>query len=192
MPSISGCRPAASASALPATSVPVTLAEAWSGDLSGVDLGSLPPAQRDSVEAIAASGGFEGLGVWLSDFSGKGGLILWPLFGATNQLLAGLAFLVILFWMRRRNLPTWFIVLPASFMLLLPATAMALQLFAGKGAWLTGAEPNYLLSTIGFITLVLQGWMVVEAILAWPKAKGVLEEALAPLPSRGSDGGRSC
>ena len=26
---------------------------------------------------------------------GKGGMILWPLFGATNQLLAGLAFLVI-------------------------------------------------------------------------------------------------
>src|SRR5690606_26172296 len=32
---------------------------------------------------------------WSWSTAGKGGLILWPLFGATNQLLGGLAFLVI-------------------------------------------------------------------------------------------------
>ncbi|MEX1224639.1 MAG: carbon starvation protein A, partial [Pirellulales bacterium] len=32
---------------------------------------------------------------------GSGGLILWPLFGATNQLLAGLAFMVTLFYLWR-------------------------------------------------------------------------------------------
>ena len=37
-----------------------------------------------------------------------------PLFGATNQLLAGLAFLVIAFWLWRRSLPVWFIVPPPS------------------------------------------------------------------------------
>ena len=175
--------------ALPATSVPVSLTEAWSGDLSHVDLDALTPAQRESVDDIARSGGLDGVGVWLSDFSGKGGLILWPLFGATNQLLAGLAFLVVLFWMRRRNLPTWFIVLPASFMLLLPATAMSLQLFAGKNAWLTGESPNYLLSGIGLLTLALQAWMIVEAVVAWPRAQGVLEEALPPLSTPDHDTG---
>ncbi len=30
---------------------------------------------------------------------------------------------------------------------------------------------------------LLQLWMVVEAIVAWPRAKGVLEELLPPLPS---------
>ena len=34
---------------------------------------------------------------WSIANAGKGGLILWPLFGATNQLLAGLSFLVITF-----------------------------------------------------------------------------------------------
>ena len=42
---------------------------------------------------------------WTLQSAGKGGLILWPLFGATNQLLAGLAFLVITFWLWRRSLP---------------------------------------------------------------------------------------
>jgi len=109
---------------------------------------------------------------------GKGGLILWPLFGATNQLLAGLAFLVILFWMWRRNLPIWFVAIPAVFMLILPATAMISQLFVGDAAWLTGKTPNYLLSAIGLITLALEAWIIAEAAIAWPKAKGVLESAL--------------
>ena len=32
---------------------------------------------------------------WSWQSAGTGGLILWPMFGATNQLLGGLAFLVI-------------------------------------------------------------------------------------------------
>ncbi|MGK0188172.1 MAG: carbon starvation protein [Verrucomicrobiales bacterium] len=125
---------------------------------------------------------------------GKGGLILWPLFGATNQLLGGLAFLVILFWMWRRQLPVWFVVIPALFMLVLPAGALVLQLFVGDGAWLTGTTPNYLLGAFGLITLALEGWIVFEALAAWPKAKGVLEEALPPLTARDpqAEGGRSC
>ncbi len=107
---------------------------------------------------------------------GKGGLILWPLFGATNQLLAGLAFLVILFWMWRRNLPIWFVAIPAVIMLILPAAAMLSQLFVGEAAWLIGENPNYLLASIGIITLALEAWILVEAAAAWPKAKGLLEQ----------------
>ena len=52
---------------------------------------------------------------------GTGGLILWPLFGATNQLLAGLSLLVVSFYLRRRELPTWIASLPMAFMLAIPA-----------------------------------------------------------------------
>jgi carbon starvation protein len=114
--------------------------------------------------------------VYATENLGKGGLILWPLFGATNQLLGGLAFLVILFWMWRRNLPIWFVAIPAVFMLILPAIAMVSQLFVGDAAWLTGENPNYLLAAIGLTTLALEVWILVEAAAAWPKAKGMLEE----------------
>lgn len=110
---------------------------------------------------------------------GSGGLLLWPLFGATNQLLGGLAFLVILFWMRRRGLPLWFIAAPALFMLVLPATALLLQLFHGEGAWLTGATPNHLLGGFGIVTLLLEAWIVWEAWKAWPKAHAALEAPAA-------------
>ncbi|GAA5483177.1 carbon starvation CstA family protein [Haloferula sargassicola] len=106
---------------------------------------------------------------------GKGGMILWPLFGATNQLLGGIAFLVILFWMRRRELPLWFIALPAGFMLVLPAVAMLMQLFSGPAAWLTGENPNFLLAAFGLATLGLEAWIVIEALKVWPRAKGLPE-----------------
>ena len=113
---------------------------------------------------------------WELGTLGKGGLLLWPLFGAVNQLLGGLAFLVILFWMWRRNLPIWFVAIPAVFMLILPAAAMLSQLFIGDAAWITGENPNFLLASIGVITLGLEAWILVEAAAAWPRAKGLLEQ----------------
>lgn len=107
---------------------------------------------------------------------GSGGLILWPLFGATNQLLAGLAFVVLVFYLLRRNLPIWFAALPMVLMLIMPAWAMLYQIL--NDFW---PNRSWLLLAFGSVILTLQAWMVVEAILMWPRAKGVLEEALPPL-----------
>ena len=115
---------------------------------------------------------------WTWATSGKGGLLLWPLFGATNQLLGGLAFLVIAFWMWRRQLPVWFIVIPMTFMLVLPGIAMTINIFE-EGGYL--ATKNWLLTGVGAATIALELWMIVEALRAWPKAKGILEQALPPL-----------
>ena len=141
---------------------------------------------------------------WGWENAGKGGLILWPLFGATNQLLAGLAFLVITFWMWRRKLPVWFVAIPMVFMLFLPGIAMSIQIF-GENGWLpktlesmrngTSASNTGILAFIGIATIALQIWMIIEALIAWPKAKGILEPQLEPLPEVNApipEGGRSC
>ncbi|MEM6279448.1 MAG: carbon starvation protein A [Verrucomicrobiota bacterium] len=124
--------------------------------------------------------------------AGTGGLILWPLFGATNQLLAGLAFLVITFWMWRRKIPVWFVAVPMLFMLVLPGIAMSIQIFVGGNSFV--AQGNWLLVFVGLATMALQIWMILEALAAWPKAKGILEEQLDPLPKLdlSAEGGRSC
>ena len=114
---------------------------------------------------------------------GTGGLILWPLFGATNQLLAGLAFMVIVFYLWRRNLPIWFAAIPMVIMLIMPAWALCWQLFDGQAGWISGSEPNTLLGTIGVGALCLQFWMVIECLLLLPKVKGQLEQELPPLPA---------
>jgi carbon starvation protein len=57
--------------------------------------------------------------------AGMGGLILWPVFGATNQLLGGLALLVVTVWLVRHNRPIWVTALPMVFMLAMTGWAIA-------------------------------------------------------------------
>lgn len=132
---------------------------------------------------------------WTLQTAGTGGLILWPLFGATNQLLGGLAFLVIAFYLWRRKLPVWFIVFPMLFMLVMPAAAMLIEI----PRWLKADNPNWPVIIIAIATMALEAWMIIEAIAAWPKARGQLEEALPPLAVKpvvgagsADSGGRSC
>ena len=127
---------------------------------------------------------------------GTGGLILWPLFGAINQLLAGLAFLVTVFYLWRRNKPIWFAAIPMVIMVIMPIWALLWQMFNGHSGWWWNGK--YLLVGIGLAVMALEAWMVVEAALLFPKAKGVAEEALPPLvlgpkadPALASSGGRS-
>jgi len=112
---------------------------------------------------------------WSLANAGKGGLTLWPLFGATNQLLAGLSFLVITFYLWRRGRAIWFLAIPMVFMLIMPMWAMLHQLFIAPG-WLKAGQVDYLLGGIGLATIALEIWMIIEAIKLFPKAKGVLEE----------------
>jgi carbon starvation protein len=116
--------------------------------------------------------------VWSLENAGRGGLILWPMFGATNQLLGGLAFMVIAFWLWRRKLPVWFAVPPMLFMLVMPAWAMIWLLFVGDAAWIRAETPNWVLIVVAIATLALEVWMIVEAVLMWPRVRGELE--LAP------------
>lgn len=110
---------------------------------------------------------------------GSGGLILWPIFGATNQLLAGLAFMVTVFYLWRRSKPVAFAAIPMVVMLVLPAWAMLWQMFNSESGW--WREGKYLLFSFGAAIMILQAWMVVEGLLLWPRVRGVLEEALPPL-----------
>ena len=91
--------------------------------------------------------------------SGTGALALWPLFGAVNQLLGGLALLVITVWLARKNIPIWFTALPMLFMIIITGWAMALNLhdFLATRQWL--------LLGIGLIITALEIWMVVEGLL---------------------------
>ncbi|HMO15098.1 MAG TPA: carbon starvation protein A [Pirellulaceae bacterium] len=125
---------------------------------------------------------------------GTGGMILWPLFGATNQLLAGLAFMVAVFYLWRRNKPIWFAVFPMLLMIILPAWALLWQIFSPDSVFYEEGQNQWVLISFAAGILALQFWMVAEALLAWKKARGVLEEALPVLTKSpvNAGRGRSC
>lgn len=172
--------------ALPPAAAHITFGQAVRGNVpeeaATKAIGSKATPQAAAAMATAVEsmkqGGSEGAWAWLGAYAGTGGMILWPLFGATNQLLGGLAFLVVSFWLWRRSKPVWFVALPMIFMLIMPAWAMLVQVFGEEGWW---DEGSYLLVFIAAVTLALEAWMLLEALLMWPRAKGVLEEALPPL-----------
>jgi len=114
--------------------------------------------------------------------AGTGGLILWPLFGATNQLLAGLAFMVLVFYLWRRNKPVWFAAIPMVVMIIMPAWALWWQMFnPGTGWAFQGTLRGGLLLGFGLMISGLQLWMVIEAFALFPRVKGVMEESLPPI-----------
>jgi len=96
---------------------------------------------------------------------GKGGLILWPLFGTTNQLLAGLALLVITVYLLKNKKPTWYTLYPMIFMIIMTGWAMIknISIFHNGHQWH--------LFVIGIIVFVLNIWMVIEAIISWRTIK---------------------
>lgn len=88
------------------------------------------------------------------------GLALWQLFGSTNQLLAGLALLVVSLYLIQRRRPSLPYLLPMLFMMVTTVIAMANKLRA------YAAAGNTTLLVVGGIISAIAVWLVVEAVLA--------------------------
>lgn len=82
--------------------------------------------------------------------------------------------MVITFYLRRRGVPFWLVVIPMVFMLIMPAWAMLSDL----PRWLAAENPNWVVICVGILTLVLQRWMFLEATLVWPHVKDKVEESM--------------
>jgi carbon starvation protein len=135
------------------------------------------PVRNKFVATGLAVGVAGAIAIFAGKTPGSGGGLLWPLFGATNQLLAGLAMMVATFYLWRRNKTIAVVALPMLMMMLIPGWAMTYNLIY---EWLP--QRNWLLSGFGFGILGLQVWMFIEGLLVWRSAQGKLEPQLPPLP----------
>jgi carbon starvation protein len=109
---------------------------------------------------------------------GRGGYLLWPLFGTSNQLLAGITLLIISVWLKklgRNYLPT---LIPMIFLMFMTIWAMVQQVF---GQWniFTGAEGTLLLFILGAVILVFAIWIVFEALTVLFRNKPPIDEDLS-------------
>jgi carbon starvation protein len=105
--------------------------------------------------------------------SGKGALTLWPLFGATNQLLAGLALLVVTIYLARKKVSALVTGIPMVFMIFMTGWAMLINLqsyYAGS---------KWLLFCIGLATVLLEIWMIIESVIILKEVFGTESAALA-------------
>jgi carbon starvation protein len=112
----------------------------------------------------------------LYDGQGKGGLLLWPLFGATNQLLAALAFLVITVYLARKGKPILFTLIPFFIMLTMTAWAITYKLTDFYRDYTTNGKNLHLLIITGVI-VVLEIWMIIESSATIIKSRRKLTQS---------------
>ncbi len=96
---------------------------------------------------------------------GAGAMILWPLFGACNQLLAGLALMISTVYLAKKGKPIKYTLIPMIFMIIMTGWGMIhnIKNFAAASDWL--------LFIIAIIIMVLELWMIVEASRTISKSK---------------------
>ena len=91
---------------------------------------------------------------------GTGALTLWPLFGTVNQLLAGLALLVLTIYLLRKRISVKVVAIPFIFMVVMDGWAMLINI---RNFATTGKVFLLILALIIFVLLI---WMIIETLVA--------------------------
>ena len=96
---------------------------------------------------------------------GSGGMIIWPLFGTTNQILAGLTLSILAVMLMRKRRPVLPIMIPLLFVLVVSVYAALIQL----GTFYR--DGNWLLLILDAIIVVAAIWVIVESAIALNRAR---------------------
>ncbi|MEY1662896.1 carbon starvation CstA family protein [Isoalcanivorax beigongshangi] len=98
---------------------------------------------------------------------GSGGLLIWPLFGTTNQLLAGLTLLVITLMLIQRQRPARYTAIPLAFLLVMTLLGLLLQL---RSFFI---DKNWFLFGLGSVVLVAAVLVALECVAALRRSRQV-------------------
>lgn len=105
------------------------------------------------------------------------GIFLWVLFGASNQLLAGLGLLTVTVYLYKRRRPVIYTLLPMIFMIIVTVSALVGQFFKQMPlvfrepvARTLGLDPmtdspgSWVIFLIVILISILAGWFIVESV----------------------------
>ncbi len=95
-----------------------------------------------------------------ADFD-AGAKSLWPVFGATNQVLAALTLLLCALYLRKLGRRSTAYAIPAVFIMLVTFLAMFLQVKRDLAA------EKWLVAGVGLVIGILTAWVALEGALAW-------------------------
>jgi len=120
-----------------------------------------------------------GLGVYLA----IGGYSkIWPLFGAANQLLAGLALMAVAAWLGNIGKNNKMFIIPMVFMLIATITSLCITFYQRVTAIIGGAanSGNILQTVFAALLVILSVTLIIEGIITFAKhAKGQKTGTLA-------------
>lgn len=127
------------------------------------DIYQIPLLKKGVIATLIAVGACLLLAFGAGGSSGSGGMIIWPLFGATNQMLASMTLMVISMMLIKLGRPARYTILPMLFVLVMSFLAgiVTLLKFIEDG--------NYLLVIIDAVVLVTSVLVMLEAASVFSK-----------------------
>ncbi|MED5563014.1 MAG: carbon starvation protein A [Gemmatimonadota bacterium] len=132
----------------------------------------IPALQNGYIATFAAVAACLTLAFGAGGRDGQGGMTIWPLFGTTNQLLAGLTLLVLRLMLVKLPRRYIFTLVPMVFVTLMALAAAVVQLW---GLFYT--NPNYWLGVIDVAIIILAIFVLLEAWSAFWREKSAAESS---------------
>ena len=136
------------------------------------DIYNIPTLRNSVVATIVAVAACLLIAFGAGGSSGTGGMVIWPLFGSTNQILAGMTLLVISVYLIKLRRPAWVTLAPMTFVLVMSLLAGVVTLMKFLG------EQNYLLAGINIVVLGTTALVIFEAASAISVFRAGKEESL--------------
>jgi len=132
------------------------------GEIAGL---RLTPVVATAIVLVVCVGLSFGAGA-----DGSGGMVIWPLFGTTNQILAALTLSILAVMLTRKRRPVLPVLVPLLFVLVVSLYALIIQM----GSFF--AERNWLLLVLDVIILIAALWVVLESAIALQRARSSAPE----------------
>ena len=104
---------------------------------------------------------------------------IWPIFGATNQLIAAVALFVVATWLMAVKKPTQYVLYPAIFMVITTIGALSWQAYR----FFTAAQPNLFLGLTAIVLIGLAMFVGNEGMQAL-RGKRIISVSGIEIPSR--------
>jgi carbon starvation protein len=132
------------------------------------------PLQNGYVATALAVGACLVLAFGAGGADGTGGMVIWPLFGTTNQLLAGMTLLVISVMLVKLGRPARYTMIPMIFVTAMAFFSALLQL------WTLYTSASYLLLAMDILIIITAIFIMLEAASAFLRAR---TDAASPSPA---------
>ena len=132
----------------------------------------IPALQNGYIATFAAVAACLTLAFGAGGRDGQGGMTIWPLFGTTNQLLAGLTLLVLSVMLVKLGRRYIFTLVPMVFVTLMALAAAVVQLWS-----LFYPNPNWALLAVDVFIIILAIYVLLESVSAFRRERSAVESS---------------
>ena len=133
------------------------------GNIYGIN-----PLKNNIISTMVAVGAclLLAFGVSNGNYPGDGGTLIWPVFGATNQILAGMTLIILSVYLLKLGRPARYLIAPMIFILLMAIWAGVWYImdYISKGQWILVLIQVAVMVSALFI--ILESWGVVSKLKA--------------------------